>query len=82
MREIRLLSRPGCHLCEDLRKVAEPAVAEAGFALVEVNVDGDDALRERWGNEIPVLLDEGGRLLAKVRDDAGKIRRRLKALGC
>lgn len=81
MREIRLLSRPGCHLCEDLRKVAEPAVLEAGFALVEVNVDGDDALRERWGNEIPVLLDEAGRLLAKVRDDAGKIRRRLKALG-
>ena len=79
IRLIRLLSRPGCHLCEDLAKIAAPLIAEAGGTLVEVDVDGDTELSARWGNEIPVLLDEEGRLLAKAHDDATKIRRRLKA---
>jgi hypothetical protein len=44
-----------------------------------VDVDSDPALAARWGNEIPVLLDAEGRVLAKVRDSAAQIARRLRA---
>ena len=74
---LRLLSRPGCHLCDAMKDVVEPIVRETGGSLVVVNVDMDPELRDRWGDEIPVLLDGEGRLVAKVRDPEAKIRRRL-----
>ncbi len=74
---LRLLSRPGCHLCERMRHVAEPVLAANGGSLTEVDVDSDPALAERWGNEIPVLVDAAGTVLARVRDTDEQIRRRL-----
>ncbi|MDL2718393.1 MAG: glutaredoxin family protein [Acidobacteriota bacterium] len=74
---LRLLSRPGCHLCDEMHAVVSPLVASLGGTLETVDVDSDPALRARWGNEIPVLLDAEGRVLAKVRDSAAQIARRL-----
>ncbi len=54
-----------------------PLVAGLGGTLETVDVDSDPILAARWGNEIPVLLDAEGRVLAKVRDSAAKIARRL-----
>ncbi len=47
--------------------------------LEEINVDDDPALAARWGNEIPVILDESGRVFARALDDEAKLRRRLAA---
>lgn len=74
---LRLLSRPGCHLCERLKATAEPLVRAAGGTLAEVDVDSDPALAARFGNEIPVILDAEGRVVAKALDGADAIRRRL-----
>lgn len=74
---LRLLSRPGCHLCEEMLAKVAPLAAEAGAPLAVVDVDGDPALAERWGMEIPVLLDETGTLVARAKDPLAKIRRRL-----
>ena len=60
-----------------MKERLEPIVLEAGVSFVVVDVDSDPVLRERWGNEIPVLLDGEGSLVAKVRDTEAKIRRRL-----
>jgi Glutaredoxin-like domain (DUF836) len=76
-RALRLLSRHGCHLCDEMKAVVEPIAAKVGSLLVIVDVDSDPALAARWGNEIPVLLDEEGRVVAKVRDSAEAIGRRL-----
>lgn len=76
---LRLLSRPGCHLCDEMRAVVSPLVTGLGGTLETVDVDSDPALAARWGNEIPVLLDAQGRVLAKVRDSAAQIARRLGA---
>jgi hypothetical protein len=76
---LRLLSRPGCHLCDEMRAVVFPLVTGLGGTLETVDVDSDPALAARWGNEIPVLLDAEGRVLAKVRDSAAQIARRLRA---
>lgn len=60
-----------------MRAVAEPLLVANGGSLTEVNVDSDPALAERWGNEIPVLLDAEGTVFARVRDTDAQIRRRL-----
>ncbi len=74
---LRLLGRPGCHLCEDLLERARPLVLSRGGTLEEINVDEDPALAARWGNEIPVILDESGRVFARALDDEAKLQRRL-----
>ena len=74
---LTLLSRPGCHLCEELHARVAPIVAELGGSVTMVDVDSDPALAARWGEEIPILLDEEGALVAKANDAAWRIRRRL-----
>ena len=61
-----------------MRALVGPLVHSRGGTLEIVDVDADPALAARWGNEIPVLLDEKGRVVAKVRDSASKIGRRLR----
>src|SRR5262249_30552253 len=73
-----LLTRPGCHLCEEMKSRALPLLAARGDTLAEVDVDSEAALAARFGSEIPVLLDAEGRVLAKARDGADSLARRLK----
>jgi len=56
---VTLYSRPGCHLCEQARSVVERVCAELGEQYVEVSIDDDPALRERFGEEIPVTFVDG-----------------------
>jgi hypothetical protein len=60
-----------------MKGVVGPLVLSLGGTLEVVDVDSDPALAVRWGNEIPVLLDAEGRVVAKARDSAEKIGRRL-----
>ncbi len=72
--EWRMLGRPGCHLCEEMAAVLEGGLGRCGEAWLEVDVDADPALRERYGETVPVLLRDG-RPVAKVRLDAATLRR-------
>jgi glutaredoxin len=56
---VTLYSRPGCHLCDDARAVVERVCADLGEAYAEVSIDDDPALRERFGEEIPVTFVDG-----------------------
>ena len=56
---ITLYSRPGCHLCDDARAVIERVCADLGEEYVEVSVDNDPQLIERFGEEIPVTFVDG-----------------------
>lgn len=58
--ELTLYTRPGCHLCEQ----AEQYLKLLEFRYRALDVDGDPALRERFGNDVPVLA-HGDRVLAK-----------------
>lgn len=49
----RLVTRRGCHLCED----AERALLEAGIDAELVDVDGDAELARLYDFRVPVLLD-------------------------
>ncbi len=56
---IQLLTKPGCHLCEDARNVVAAVAAETGEQWVEVDVTEDPKLFIRWGDELPVVLVDG-----------------------
>lgn len=54
-----LYSRHGCHLCETARAVVARVCSDLGETFVEVDVDQDPALADRYGDEVPVTLVDG-----------------------
>jgi hypothetical protein len=63
---LRLLSRPDCHLCEQMRREVDAVLEGQDHDWEIVNVDDDPDLVRRYGEEIPILF-VNGRLFAKVR---------------
>ncbi|KQR46381.1 hypothetical protein ASF82_02450 [Frigoribacterium sp. Leaf164] len=58
---LSLLTKPGCHLCDDARTALDAVLAEPEFAAhdlgyVETNILDDAALRDEYAEEIPVVL--------------------------
>ena len=56
---LHLVVREGCHLCEDAAEALAPIAAEAGLAVVGVDVDADPGLQAEYGDRVPVLLLDG-----------------------
>lgn len=57
---VTLLTKPGCHLCDDARAIVEPIVAEVdGVVLEERSILDDPELNARYWDEIPVVLIDG-----------------------
>lgn len=48
-----MYSRPECHLCEQAAEVV--AGFDPRISLVEVNIENDIALIQRYGDRVPVL---------------------------
>jgi glutaredoxin len=80
MPEIVLYGRPGCHLCDDARVVLERVRAELPFALVERDIEQDDALFKAYLERIPVVALDGEELFDFFVDEA-ELRRRLAYTG-
>ena len=56
---ITLLGRPGCHLCDEARKVISKVADDLGVAWEERDITQSEAdLREYW-EKIPVTLVDG-----------------------
>jgi hypothetical protein len=53
---LTLLTRAYCHLCDDMRDAVAPLAVRFGVRLVELDVDGDAVLEERYGERVPVLF--------------------------
>jgi glutaredoxin len=77
-REVTLYTRPGCHLCEEAKTAVAPLLREFGAVLLEVNIENDAVLEERYGWDIPVIFI-GARKAAKHRVDVEQFRRQLQA---
>lgn len=54
-----LLTRPGCHLCHDVRTVVAAVCAELDLGWTEVDITSDPALLERYAEQIPVTFVDG-----------------------
>ena len=74
--QVILYSKPGCHLCEQMK--AEMASAECAqmYELEEINIETDRSLFTRYGNDIPVLLINGVEAF-RHRLDSESFRKRL-----
>ena len=72
MTPLRIYSRPGCHLCEQLLEDLMPLVR--GRAEIEVvNIDDDVELAREYGTRIPVL-EFAGRFVCQYTLDESAIR--------
>ncbi len=80
MRRFTLLTRPGCHLCEDFE--LEVLAAFAGRLEIDaVQVDHHPAWRAQYGLRIPVLLDAREHFVCEVSVDANAIAAALAQAG-
>ncbi len=59
MPALRLYSRPGCHLCDEMKAVVERVARSVPLTIEVVDITTDPQLEARYGLEIPVLLIEG-----------------------
>ncbi len=72
-----LVTRAGCHLCDEMAALLDAVLPVHGLAWTAVDVDGDPALRKRYGEVVPVLLRDG-RPVAKVRLERNALTRILR----
>ncbi len=59
-KELTLISKPGCHLCDDARTVIQEVLRdfpEVHFS--ELNMLDDQELIDAYSEEIPVVLIDG-----------------------
>ena len=77
MTVLTLYSRPGCHLCDEMKAMIRRVVgADARIRLDEVDISSNAELETRYGLEIPVLAIDG-RKAAKFRLEESDLRRLL-----
>ena len=72
---LTIYSRPGCHLCDDMKAVVKQVVRDVDkSALIdEVDISTDPALEALYGLEIPVLMIDGKKAAKyRVTEDALK----------
>ena len=77
---LTIYSRPGCHLCTDMKLAVERIVRDmdAPARIEIVDIANDPTLEARYGLEIPVLL-VNGRKAAKYRVTEEELMRILTA---
>jgi hypothetical protein len=54
-----LYSKPGCHLCEEMKAEIAKANCAGLYELQEINIESDAELFARYRNDIPVLSING-----------------------
>ncbi len=72
-----LLTRAGCHLCDEMALLLDEVLPEHAQSYTVRDIDASNAalaLRERFGDVVPVLLRDG-EPVAKVRLDRRTLER-------
>jgi thiol-disulfide isomerase/thioredoxin len=77
---LTIYSRPGCHLCDEMKALVRrvAAAADAPMSIAEIDISTDPELEARYGLEIPVLLVDGKKA-AKYRISEVELQRIVKA---
>ena len=60
MKRLTVLSRTYCHLCDDMITALENFRGRFSlpFELEVVDIDQHPVLEEKWGDKVPVLMDD------------------------
>ena len=75
---LTLYSRPGCHLCDEMKATVERVARSVASSVEVIDISADAELEARYGLEIPVLLVNGTKA-AKVRVTEEDLRKILTA---
>lgn len=74
--ELTLYTRKDCSLCVEMKQTLRAVLGEAA-AIREIDVDETEALRMRFGEEVPVLYING-RKAFKFRVSTRELRAKIK----
>jgi glutaredoxin len=78
MRRLVLYSKPGCHLCDEMKHVIDTLRARIPLTLEVIDITTDPELTARYGVDIPVLLIDGKKA-AKHRVTEAELERKIRA---
>ena len=56
---VTLVTRAGCHLCQEAELTLRRLRGELGFGYEELDVDADPARRAEYSDRVPVILVDG-----------------------
>jgi glutaredoxin len=73
---VTFVTRQGCSMCAEALPLVRRLAERAAVPLTVVDVDTDEALRERWSDHVPVVLLDGAEH-SRWWVDEGKLRRAL-----
>jgi hypothetical protein len=82
--KLTLLTRDGCHLCDQMLEAVRPLAAARGATVAVVDIDGDPALLSAYGKLIPVLFagePVSGAELCRYRIDRARVDAALSGSG-
>jgi len=83
VKQLTLIGKPGCHLCDDAHAVVTAVLFELGSPepprLNQLSILDDAALAERFADDIPVLMIDG-EIHSIHRVDAAALRARIVAV--
>jgi glutaredoxin len=57
--QVTLITRVGCHLCDDAATLLRGLRDELGFGYHELDVDADRDRRNEYSDRVPVILVDG-----------------------
>ena len=56
---LTIYSRPGCHLCDEMKATVARVARTIPLSLEDIDISTDPTLEAQYGVEIPVLLVDG-----------------------
>ncbi len=59
MHEVVVYSRNGCHLCDIVKETLRQFEGAADFQMLEVDIDDDPQLQQKYNEEVPVVFIDG-----------------------
>ena len=74
--KLALYTRKDCCLCDEMKAIVNEFAASLPIEIDEIDVDGSPELRDKLGNEVPVLFIDG-RKAFKYRLTTAELARRL-----
>ena len=76
MIDVELLTRTGCHLCDEMKQALKEATRGLDVHMRETDIDADEQLSAQYGNDIPVMFVNGSKAF-KHRATVQELKRRL-----
>tara|TARA_B100001123_G_C15303556_1_gene1021841 strand:- start:478 stop:729 length:252 start_codon:yes stop_codon:yes gene_type:complete len=76
--KLTLLTRKGCHLCDDMKNLILNLKKYKGVEFEEIDISGNIKLIQLWDTEIPVLL-LGEKIIARHRIGRDNLEKELTA---